>query len=436
MDGAETLDRLLKADTYDLIGVTAFSYSLNNIYRMIARIKASTGAPLVVGGAHVSVSKGAILQTTAADFAIKNEGEYTLQHLLQVLKSPTPDFGSVDGLIWRSGQDIVENKDRELVQNLDALPYPDFESFGIERYPCYRAKAIPLITQRGCPYKCVFCSVPLSMGSPFRARTPENTVAEIEYWYNKGWRHFQINDDVFNIRRQRVMDICRLIEERDLDITWELYNGIRVNVVDEEMLAAMKCAGCRLISFGCESGSPRILKVIKKGLTLDQVQRAVRLTKDAGIASSVNFIVGHPTETYQDGLETVRFAKTLPATYVHFYNSVPYPGTDLFGWVKDNARILAKNYLDDLSFSAGEPIFETEQFTSEQRMKVLKMGQQLDERTVLRFRLGRVLGSIAYGLTRIPPIHAFGQFIVTNTSLGQRIFSWFSVKFGGMVWVR
>src|SRR5208283_2384723 len=103
----------------------------------------------------------------------------------------------------------------------------------------------------------------------FRCRDAKSTVDEFEYWHKKGWRHFQVNDDVFNIRRQRVVDICRLIQERGLKFTWELYNGIRVNVVDEEMMTAMKKSGCVLISYGCESGNTRILNFIQKGLSLD-----------------------------------------------------------------------------------------------------------------------------------------------------------------------
>ncbi|HEY5040002.1 MAG TPA: radical SAM protein, partial [bacterium] len=325
MDGADKLPELLK-NHYDFVGITAFSYSLRNVYSLIDRIKSLTKAPVVIGGPHVSVSKLQVLKDTNVDFAIKNEGEYTVLEFLDVLKSPKPDFSQVKGLLWRNGSEGVQNPDRPLIDNIDDLPYPDYESFGIERYPCYQAKAIPFITQRGCPYKCNFCSVPVSMGSGFRARTPENTVKEMEYWYAKGWRHFQINDDVFNLHPERVIEICKLIVQKNLDITWELYNGMRVNAVNEELLDWMKRAGCRLISYGCESGSPRLLKIIKKGLTKEMVTKAVTLTHKAGIPCSVNFIVGHPTETYEEAKESLRFAESLPASFINFYNDTPYPG--------------------------------------------------------------------------------------------------------------
>ncbi len=435
MDGADKLPELLKKN-YDLIGITAFSYSLGNVYALVDRIKSLTKAPVVMGGPHVSVSKLQVLKDTHVDMCVKNEGEYTVLELLDVLKSPKPDFSQVKGLLWRKGSENIENPDRALIANIDDLPYPDYDSFGIERFPCYQAKSIPFITQRGCPYKCNFCSVPVSMGSGFRARTPENTVAEMEHWYNKGWRHFQINDDVFNLHPERVIAICKLIVEKKLEVTWELYNGMRVNAVNEELLDWMKKAGCRLISYGCESGSPRLLKIIKKGLTREMVTKAVALTHQAGIPCSVNFIVGHPTETYEDALESLKFARSLPASFINFYNDTPYPGTELMEWVKLNATILHPNYLTDMSYNSREPIYVTPEFPKEERMKILEQGRNLYEWSVLRYRLGHLVGTFAYYMSRIPFINKWGRSFVTNTQLGHTIFSKFSEKFGGMVWVR
>ena len=435
IDGPENLRDFINRERFDLIGVTAFSYSLRNVYSVLNRIKEITDIPIVVGGPHVSVSKGDILEKTCAGFAVKHEGEHTTLELLNALTTPGSDFGAIDGLIWRRGSEVVENRNREMIEDLDDLPYPDYESFGIERYPCFESKTVPLITQRGCPYQCNFCSVPVSMGQLFRYRSPDGVIAEIQYWYDKGYRHLSINDDVFNIRRDRVIDICKLIKDRGLKITWELYNGIRVNVADEELLRAMKEAGCVLISYGCESGNPRILKVIKKGLTLEQVSRAVELTHKVGIRCSVNFIIGHPTETYEEAKESLSFAKSLPATFVNFYSDTPYPGTSLFEWVTKNATILFPDYLSDLSYRGGEPIYETPEFTKEQRKEILLKGYALYERSILRYRLGGMLGSLAFWLTRIPAVHWAGRQLVYNTRIGSRIFRWLSIKFGGMVWL-
>jgi radical SAM superfamily enzyme YgiQ (UPF0313 family) len=211
---------------------------------------------------------------------------------------------------------------------------------------------------------------------------------------------------------------------------------MRVNAVNEELLDWMKRAGCRLISYGCESGSPRILKLIRKGLTKEMVSKAVHLTAKAGIPCSVNFIVGHPTETFEEAKESLQFAASLPASFINFYNDTPYPGTELYEYVQTSADILNPNYLTDMSYNSREPIYVTPEFPRAQRMWILEKGRNLYERSVLRYRLGPFFGTIAYYLSRMPAINKWGRSFVTNTKLGHYIFSKFSVKFGGMVWVR
>ena len=435
IDGPEMLPELLKKE-FDLIGITAFSYSLHFVYKIIKRIQELTNVPTVIGGPHVSVTKGESLAKTGVTFGVKHEGEFTLFELLETLKQPSPDFSKIKGLLWRRGDEIVENIDREQIQDLDSLPYPDYEAFKLDKYPCFDVKALPMITQRGCPYHCNFCSGPVSMGHQFRWRDPKAVVDELEHWYKKGWRHFQVNDDVFNLRRQRVMDICQMIQERGLKITWELYNGIRVNVVDEEMMTEMKKSGCVLISYGCESGNPRILNLIQKGLTLELVRRAVEITNKVGINCSVNFIVGHPTETIKEATESLNFARSLPATFINFYNNTPYPGTRLFKWVQENATLLHPDYLGDFAYYDATPIFVTPEFTKEERMEILLQGRAINEWSVLRHRMGKTLGTIAFYVTRWQFMHKLGRTFVTNTRLGHFVFSKLSSRFGGMVWVR
>jgi len=198
----------------------------------------------------------------------------------------------------------------------------------------------------------------------------------------------------------------------------------------------MKRSGCRLISYGCESGSPRVLQVIHKALTVPMVTRAVDLTVKAGINCSVNFIVGHPTETFEEAKMSLKMAAGLPAQFINFYNNTPYPGTELYEWVEKNATLLNPNYLTDMSYNSREPIFETSEFPRKQRIWVLERARNLYEKSVLRYRMGKTLGTIAYFLARIPFVNEWGRRFVTNTRLGHAIFSRLSVKFGGMVWVR
>ena len=177
-------------------------------------------------------------------------------------------------------------------------------------------------------------------------------------------------------------------------------------------------SGCILISYGCEAGNDNTLKTIKKGIKLEQVKNAVQWTNEVGIKNSVNFIIGHPGETYETAMDSIRFAKSLPTNFVNFYNLVPYPGTELFDWVNTNAHFLSspETYLNQISYRDNSPIFETEEFTKKERSKVIKKGFSLYEKRILQFRLGKKFGYAGYLATRIRPIAKIGRNFIQNNS--------------------
>lgn len=401
-----------------LIGITIFSYSYGFAYNLIKKIKEETDVAIVVGGPHVSAIKKNILVDTGIDFAVKQEGEFTLLELIKELNRKNPDFSFIKGLIWRKDEaNIVENPDRDLIADLDSLPFPDYDSFGIERYVCFRQKLLPIITSRGCPFGCNYCSVRLSMGQRFRSRSAGNVFSEIKYFYTRGYRNFDINDDCFTLDKQRAENICDLIMDNKLNIRFQLYNGIRADTVNPRLLKKMKRAGCYFISYGCEAGNNKVLKAIKKGITLEQVREAVNWTNEAGIKNAVNFIIGHKEETYRDALDTLNFAKSLPTNFVNFYNLLPYPGTESFEWASQHARFLVSpdSFLQNLSYRDNKPIYETEEFTKEQREAVISSGFDLYRKRILKFRLGGLLGNVVYWITKNGAINKFAtRFALTN----------------------
>ena len=360
---------------------------------LIRNVKSMSTAMVVVGGPHVSATKDEILRHTDADLAIKGEGEETLHELIQAIQHSQSAFDEIDGLIWRKNDEIVENKNRAFIQDLDDLPYPDFAAFPLEKYLCYKERTLPMISSRGCPFGCTFCSVRLSMGRGFRGRTPESFVTELQHWHDQGWRRFEINDDCFSANVERAIKICQLIQEKQLKISFDLYNGIRVDRVSPELLRELKQAGCSLVAYGLESANPQVLRNIKKNVALAQVEEAVKWTKEAGLSCSVNFIIGHAGETYTTAKESLDFAKRLPADFVNFYNLVPYPGTEAFEWVEQHGRFLVpqEEYLTRISYRDNRPIFETPEFPVAERMKIMKEGFKLYERKLLQFRLGKTL---------------------------------------------
>lgn len=427
-EGIESSDKCLfdLIDTFkpNIIGVTGFSYAYGYFQDLIKRINEHTKTPIVAGGPHVSAVGKEILKSTKLTFALTGEGEVSLLLFLEELFKKKPHFENVPGLIWRSNKSLIENHRANYIQNLDQLPFPNYFAFKYKEYPCFKDNIVPIITSRGCPYSCNYCSVRLSMGQCFRPRSPENVFKEIKYWYKLGFNQFDINDDCFTLDIKRAEKICDLIIKNKLKIKIQLYNGIRVDRVTFNLLKKLKKSGCIFIAYGCESGSQNIIAKIGKNIKLDQVRQAVNWTNKAGIKNAVNFIIGHQEETYEDAQKTLTFAKSLPTNFVNFYNLVPYPGTPVYEWVVKNAKFLvpSKTYLQNISYRENIPIFETSQFTQKQRRNIMKIGFNLYEQKLFEFRFGKFLGYAFFLLTRINCISRLSRYLVTKNPLLMTIF--------------
>jgi radical SAM superfamily enzyme YgiQ (UPF0313 family) len=413
-----------------LIGVTMFSYCYTYAYNLITVIKEMTDTPLVVGGPHICAIGKTIVRDVGTKFAITQEGEVALLELLKEMEKQHPDFASIEGLIWQENGEVKQNPERPFIKDLDSIPFPDYDIFDVQRYPCYKQKTLPIITSRGCPFDCNYCSVRLSMGRGFRARSAPNVVDEIAYFADRGWVTFDINDDCFTLDKKRAEEICDLIIRKGLNIRFQLYNGIRVDTVDPQLLKKMKQAGCFFISYGCEAGNDKMLQLIGKGITLGQVRNALTWTNKAGIHNSVNFIIGHTQETYQDAQDTLRFAQSLPTDFVNFYNLVPYPGTASYAWAQQHARFLvpAESFLGNISYRDNVPIFETDEFTALQRQEIVSRGFDLYRKKILTFRLGKIFGMVVYWITKCKGINeVITRFALCNP-VGRALFIRFSRK--------
>jgi len=419
------LFKLIKTFKPDIVGITTFSYCYQYVFELIQNLKAFTAIPLIVGGAHVSAVKKQILIETNADFAMKGEGERNFLLFLNELRKKRPNFRKIPNLIWQDEkEEVIENQNGPLIKDLDDLPFPDYSEFKLKKYSYYNTKTIPIITSRGCPYNCNYCSVHLSMGRGFRSRSPQNVVAEIQHWRNRRFRNFEINDDCFSLDLKRAEKICDLIIKNRLNITYQLYNGIRVDRISKRLLQKMKASGCVFISYGVESGCQKIIDFIGKGITLEQAKKAVRWTNEVGIKNSVNFITGHPGETYQTAMQTLKFAKDLPTNFVNIYNLIPYPGTVLHEWIEKNGKwIYHPEYaLKNIGSRDLKPVFETSEFTEKERKEILKKGFALYDRTILTFRLDKILGTLVYYITRMRAIAKTGRYLALDNKIGSFIY--------------
>jgi len=384
-------ERLLeeKRPRYYVTQVTAPTLR-NDLYG--AFLARSLGATTIAFGTHVTpIPRETMRAFPNLDFVLRGEPELTLRELIDTLeranskaqtKKPKskgwwpgvkPEFEErlyklftetdpdwqpawlddeigffplkhIKGLVWRDGNEIIVNPDRPFIRNLDDLPLPRHDLLPLKAYraPLVRSPYAFVVTSRGCPGGCRFCIKHVSYGHSVRFRSPENILTEMELLVSLGVRSIHMYADLFTVSREQVVGLCELILERGLRLRWTCNS--RVDFVDPEMLRLMKQAGCWMISWGIESGSEEVLRRTRKGIVLEQVERALRWSREAGIRNWGYFIIGLPGETEETIQETIRFSKQLPLDLVLFHIAAPYPGSPLFfevaeqGWFRPGTR--------------------------------------------------------------------------------------------------
>jgi len=376
----------------DYYATTSVTQGHSDVYNLIRKVKdIDKNLKVIIGGPHTSVTVKSVLDESGADIAVIKEGEMQLKEILQGVP-----LGNILGIAFKKGHDCIITPERPFLMNLDELPMPAYDLFELKEY---MDKKLPMVTSRGCPHRCIFCSIFLTMGRTFRTRSPEHVVNEIEHWYKKyGYRRFAFNDDVFNFDKERVKKICDLIIERDLKIEWELRNGIRVDKVDLEMFQKMKKAGCIYIAFGIESGVQEVLNKMKKGATVEQIKKAAQLAKEAELPAGGFFIIGLPGDNMENFKKTLKLATELPLEEVRFYSAFPYIGTEFYEIAKQNGwfTMSEEEYQNNLGVWDGQPIIETPDFTKEERQEALEIGEKFVIKYIARKEFGPVFGTLAY----------------------------------------
>ncbi len=307
-------------------------------------------------------------ENPVVDAVVRGEFEYTCADLAKALANGG-DLSLVLGLTYRDEDGTAHrNPERPHFEPLDDMPFP---ARHIVQGEGYRAGIYSggyptaMVSSRGCPFHCTFCLWPeMLYGHKFRARSAENVVAEIEQAVRVyGHDEIYFDDDTFSVDRQRVLDICRLIQEKGLHKEVEWIAQCRVDTVAREVLEAMKAANCGYILFGVESGSPAMLKKMKKGITVDKVRQAFALTKSVGIKTQAFFLFGMPGETQDTIRETIEFAKELSASSTQFAVAIPHPGTALYRECKENGWLTSEDWAD---YTSEASLIETPWLTAKE----------------------------------------------------------------------
>jgi magnesium-protoporphyrin IX monomethyl ester (oxidative) cyclase len=342
----------------DLIGFGClFSGNFEDIldYARICKVLRPE-APILLGGIHPTIYPSEILANCPEiDWIMLAESEQSAVQLARMLAGrETRDFSRIDGFAYRRGAEVAVNEKKHFLDDLDALPFPAYDLVDIEDYwvdtdAWHNPRglpintSVPIISSRSCPHKCPFCSMFMAMGPSWRPRSAHNVVDEIELVYRRfGQRHFSFMDDNFSLSKRRTIEICNEIVRRGLNIQFETPNGLSVNTLDEEVMAALAAAGLVRISLAIESGSDYIRnQVMRKNTSREKIFEAVRLSKSyPDMFVKAFFVIGSPEETRETLEETYAMIRDIDVDKIHLMNMVPFPSTQIFRQaVRDNLLV-------------------------------------------------------------------------------------------------
>lgn len=343
----------LEIKQWDVVGISCQTVSLTKCHHLADTIKNACPETVIVTGGHHPVLQELL---AFSDYVIRGEGEITFNELLRALEQGN-SVSTVSGVTFYEG----DTPDRPPA-DLTGLAPPDYKSIHLkDYYPNQGA----MVTSRGCPYSCIFCVSPF--GHTWRGRTPFQVVKEAEVLHSYGARILHIMDDLFTYNRERVFAICEGFHS--LSVEWDLPNGTRADMVDQDLLNTMAESGCIKILYGIESGVDSILQVIRKQITKTQIEKAITMTKKAGIEAEGLLMVGNPGDTPETIKKTVEFIKDLDIKG-HFSLATPYPGTAFWAWVERYGTFLDVLYEDFEQV----PVFETPEFSAEERLHLVEWG--------------------------------------------------------------
>jgi radical SAM superfamily enzyme YgiQ (UPF0313 family) len=374
----------------DAVGITANTPQVKQAWRTAQAIKSVKDIPIVIGGPHPSVLPLESAERSEIDIVARGEGEEIWLKVCDVVEkglAADPSFTARDlldpqarhidhilGITFKTNDDELHNHpDHPPIADLDELPWPAYHAFKMESYTNLQpatdaidgAKSFSILTSRGCPYRCTFCSQSI-MPQKWRARTAENILAEWQHLVEDlGAQEIGVLDDSANIKVDRLFELSDLLIEHKLNhIPWIFVNGIRANLASQEFLAKLKAAGLKRTAFGVESGDPDILLSIDKKIDHDTIRRAFENAKGVGLETIGFFIIGLPGETEETMERTIKFAIDLDPMIANFSMLTPYPGTIVYEIAKREGRMLVEDW-EDYVFFEGKARYEMGEMTAE-----------------------------------------------------------------------
>jgi radical SAM superfamily enzyme YgiQ (UPF0313 family) len=359
-------ERLKKTKDADIVGISIKSFTMHAGLETAKKVREiSPSATIIFGGPHLSVDGvNFIKDNNIADLGLVGEGEEALIEIIE--EKP---FAEIEGLIYRNEKgDVIRNKDRRWNAEISDLRFPDYRSFdSIENIEDY-----PLLTSRGCPYPCSYCSVPFVIGKKWRGRTPDNVIEELKYAMRAyKTKRFNIIDDNFTLLTDRARAICQQLIDENLGLEWSCVNGIRADRLDLSLLKLMKESGCELIMLGVESGDDRVFDLVNKGEHLQKVKYAITMGHEAGIRVGGFFILGLQGSTFESDMRSLECAMEMKLEIALFGIMVPYPCAPVWDQLHKDPKIkFLRDWQDGFHFGAvPKVVFESEDYSAAERVK-------------------------------------------------------------------
>lgn len=361
----QEIKNILRREKPRIVGITSmYSVYFRDVLEVCRTIKSfDCRIKVVIGGNHASSYYQFILKEKSIDFVVIGEGEKTFLELCQALLKKGEDFCRVDGLAFRRGRKTVCTEPRELIKNLDEVPFPAYDLIDYQQYvqvnkdsPYLMRKPVgAIISSRGCPGHCVYCTVKAVWGRTWRGRSPKNVVDEIEFLIKKyGAREIAFLDDSASVNKKRWNEICDEIIKRKLNIKWITPNGIAHWTLDKPTVKKMYQAGCYRITFGIESGNLETRRFLGKPYPLKQAKEIIQYANKIGMWTICTNIIGFPYEKMNSIKDTIEFAKKSGTDFATFYLLIPQPTSDVYAYFRKEKLLNFDRFFEKLKINEDE----------------------------------------------------------------------------------
>lgn len=376
------LGELIKNESPDIVGFSVLTFNLLNcidVAKLIRKVSPTT--KICFGGWHVTLYPEETVKMDCVDFIVIGEGEHTFPELVEYCskkESSQDELVNIRGIGYKSlSGEVKINTLRDVVTNLDSLPFPAYDLITMKKYSNLLActeNPINIMTSRGCPQKCIFCDL---RSTPYRFHSPQNILEQIRLWVDKGVTEFFIQDDNFSINCKRTIEFCKLLIASGLRIKYKISS--RVDYLNDELLGYLKRSGCYRIYFGVESGSQKILDYLEKGITVEQIRKVFKAARKHGIDRCAYIMIGAPVESRKDMQATIDLVKEIKPEHLHCSICTPMPETHFYKRLLSQGQI-KRDYWREFAKNP-DPGFQTpfcSQFFDDKELRFLQNSIQRD----------------------------------------------------------